>query len=40
VDCKYIYNLDVSTLRGTGTYKAEAIVGGTAAGGAAYFDLK
>jgi hypothetical protein len=40
VDCKYMYNLDVSSLRGAGTYKVEAVIGGQTAGGAAYFDLK
>jgi hypothetical protein len=40
VDCKYMYNLATSSLSGTGTYKVEAVINGTPAGGAAYFDLK
>jgi hypothetical protein len=40
VDCKYMYNLATSSLSGTGTYKAEAVINGTPAGVAAFFDLK
>jgi hypothetical protein len=40
VDCKYMYNLATSSLSGTGTYKVEAVIDGTPAAGAAYFDLK
>jgi hypothetical protein len=40
VDCKYMYNLAVSSLSGTGTYKVEAVINGTAADGPAYFSLK
>jgi len=40
VDCKYMYNLATSSLTGAGRYKVEAIIGGTAASGEAYFDLK
>ena len=29
VDCKYIYNLDISTLSGQGTYRVYAKIGGT-----------
>jgi hypothetical protein len=40
VDCKYMHNLAVSSLSGTGTYKVEAVINGTAADGPAYFSLK
>jgi hypothetical protein len=40
VDCKYMYNLATSSLSGAGTYKVEAVINGTPALGAAYFDLK
>ena len=40
VDCKYIYNLDVSTLRGTGTYNVYANIGGVNVPEPARFDLK
>jgi hypothetical protein len=40
VDCKYMYNLATSSLSGTGTYKVEAVINGTPAGGAAFFDLR
>jgi len=40
VDCKYMYNLATSSLSGTGRYKVEAVINGTAADGAAYFWLK
>lgn len=40
VDCKYMYNLATSSLSGTGRYKVEVVIGGTPAGGPAYFDLR
>jgi hypothetical protein len=40
VDCKYMYNLATSSLSGTGTYKVEAIINGSLASGAAFFDLR
>lgn len=40
VDCKYIYNLAVSSLSGDGEYKVEAIINGQPVPGAAYFGLK
>lgn len=40
VDCKYIYNLDVSSLRGTGTYRVYANIGGVNVLDPAQFDLK
>jgi hypothetical protein len=40
VDCKYIYNLDVSTLLGSGFYQVEAVINGTSASGEAFFALK
>ena len=40
VDCKYMYNLATSSLSGPGTYKVEAVINGTPAGGAVTFDLK
>ncbi|WP_157557542.1 hypothetical protein [Intrasporangium oryzae] len=40
VDCKYIYNLDVSTLPGTGTYRVYANIAGVNVSDPAQFDLK
>lgn len=40
VDCKYIYNLDVSGLTGTGTYSVWANIGGTNVPQRAVFDLR
>lgn len=40
VDCKYMYNLDVSALSGAGSYKVEAVIGGVVATGPALFDLR
>ena len=40
VDCDYMYNLDVSTLRGAGGYSVSAIVNGTLATNPATFMLK
>ena len=40
VDCKYLYNLSMSSLSGPGTYKVEAIVNGTAATSPATFVLR
>lgn len=40
VDCKYIYNLDVRSLNGSGTYKVEAVFGSSTALGPAYFSLR
>ncbi len=40
VDCKYMYNLDVRSLTGAGTYKVEAVLGSSAALGPAYFSLR
>ena len=40
VDCKYIYNLDVSTLLGSGTYTVQPVIGGTPVAGPAFFSLK
>jgi hypothetical protein len=40
VDCKYIYNLDVSSLTGKGTYKVYVDIGGVNIQIAATFDLK
>jgi hypothetical protein len=40
VDCKYIYNLDVSNLNGKGTYRMWAVVGGVRLQAPAMFDLK
>ena len=40
VDCKYMYNLDVRSLSGVGTYKVEAVIGGMPALGPAYFSLR
>lgn len=40
VDCKYIYNLDVSSLSGTGTYTVWVRIGGVNVQVPATFDLK
>ena len=40
VDCKYMYNLAVSSLSGPGIYTVSAVVNGTPATGAATFALK
>lgn len=40
VDCKYMYNLDVSSLSGVGIYKVEVLIGGVAATGPAFFELR
>ena len=40
VDCKYMYNLDTRSLSGAGRYSVEVVIGGTAAAGAAFFDLR
>jgi hypothetical protein len=40
VDCKYMYNLAVSSLSGTGEYKVEAVINGNPVPGAAMFGLK
>jgi hypothetical protein len=40
VDCKYIYNLDVRSLSGTGTYTVWARIGGTNVPVPATFDLR
>ena len=40
VDCKYMYNLDVRSLNGAGTYKVEAAFGTSTAMGPAYFSLR
>lgn len=40
VDCKYMYNLATSSLPGTGQYQVEVLIDGTAATGAATFDLR
>lgn len=40
VDCKYIYNLDVSSLSGAGNYSVSAIINGSPAGNPATFTLK
>jgi hypothetical protein len=40
VDCKYMYNLDVSSLTGTGRYSVGAVVGTTPATGSVLFELK
>jgi hypothetical protein len=40
VDCKYIYNLDVSSLSGTGTYTVWARIGGNNVTLPATFDLR
>lgn len=38
--CAYLYNLDSSSLPGAGTYKVEAVINGSPASGAAFFDLR
>ncbi len=40
VDCKYIYNLSVSQLSGTGTYKVYANINGSNVADPAVFDLR
>ena len=40
VDCKYIYNLDVSSLNGQGTYSVWANIGGVNVPNPAVFDLR
>ena len=40
VDCKYIYNLDVSSLNGQGTYRVYANIGGSNLADPATFDLR
>jgi hypothetical protein len=40
VDCKYIYNLDVSSLAGQGTYRVYARIGGENLDAPAKFDLR
>jgi hypothetical protein len=40
VDCKYMYNLATTSLRGVGTYKVYAIINGVQATNPAVFDLK
>lgn len=40
VDCKYIYNLDVRSLRGAGSYTINAVIGGTPVLNPANFSLK
>jgi hypothetical protein len=40
VDCKYIYNLDVSSLSGVGTYSVWAHIDGTNVDNSAVFDLR
>ena len=40
VDCKYIYNLDVSTLSGSGSYTVGAVIADADLPGPATFDLK
>lgn len=40
VDCKYIYNLDVSSLNGIGTYSVWVNIGGTNVRQPAVFDLR
>lgn len=40
VDCKYMYNLATSSLRGAGTYTVYAVIGNTTATNPAVFDLK
>jgi hypothetical protein len=40
VDCKYMYNLATTSLRGVGTYKVSAIINGVTASNPASFDLK
>ena len=40
VDCKYLYNLSMSSLSGAGTYKVEAVIGGNAVASPATFTLR
>jgi len=40
VGCNYMYNLDTSSLSGAGRYEVQAVIGGTPATGAAFFDLR
>ncbi len=40
VDCKYIYNLDVSSLSGQGTYRVYARINGMNLSDPATFDLR
>lgn len=40
LDCKYMYNLDASSLSGAGTYKVEAVINGAPVAGPAIFDLR
>jgi hypothetical protein len=40
VDCKYMYNLATTSLKGVGTYKVSAIINGVPASNPASFDLK
>jgi hypothetical protein len=40
IDCKYFYNLDVSSLPGAGGYTVEALINGTPATNPAKFLLK
>ena len=40
VDCKYMYNLATTSLRGVGTYKVSAVINGVTASNPASFDLK
>ena len=40
VDCKYIYNLDVSSLTGVGSYTMYANINGSNVANAAMFDLR
>jgi len=40
VGCSYMYNLDTSSLSGSGRYKVEVVIGGDPALGAAFFDLR
>jgi hypothetical protein len=40
VDCKYIYNLDVTSLSGQGTYTVWVLIGGVYLQVPATFDLK
>jgi len=40
VDCKYIYNLDISSLKGAGKYRVQAVIGSVPAAGAAQFSLR
>ncbi|HUQ80839.1 MAG TPA: hypothetical protein VM076_06870 [Gemmatimonadaceae bacterium] len=40
VDCKYMYNLSMSSLSGTGTYKVEAVIDGNGVASPATFVLR